>query len=97
MALSRREFFEKASTGVAVAGFLAVQRAELDASPLGLPIGSQTWPHREAMKRDLRWAYRSLGVVPGTWFASHLHPAPIRLDHLPNATRAPIRSPSAMR
>jgi perosamine synthetase len=41
-----------------------------------------------AMKRDLRWAYRSLGVVPGTWFVTHLHPAPIRLDHLPNATRA---------
>ena len=54
MALSRREFFEKASTGVAVAGLLAVHGAEVDASPLGLPIGSQTWPHREAMKRDLR-------------------------------------------
>jgi len=40
------------------------------------------------MKRDLRWAYRSLGVVPGTWFVTHLHPAPIRLDHLPKATTA---------
>jgi perosamine synthetase len=43
---------------------------------------------RPGMKRDLRWAYRSLGVVPGAWFTSHLHPAPIRLDHLPNATAA---------
>jgi dTDP-4-amino-4,6-dideoxygalactose transaminase len=43
---------------------------------------------RPEMKRDLRWAYRSLGVVPGVWFTSHLHPAPIRLDHLPNATAA---------
>ncbi len=60
MALSRREFFEKASTGVAVAGFLTVHGAELDASPLGLPIGSQTWPHREAMKRDLRGLLRQL-------------------------------------
>jgi len=41
-----------------------------------------------ALKQDLRWAYRSLGVVPGTWFNSHLHPAPIRLDHLPHATAA---------
>jgi len=43
---------------------------------------------RPEMKRDLRWAYRSLGVVPGTWFNTHLHPAPIRLDYLPNATVA---------
>ena len=60
MALSRREFFEKASTGLAVAGFLAVDGAELDAAPLGLPIGSQTWPHREAMKRDLRGLLKQL-------------------------------------
>jgi len=60
MALSRREFLEKASTGVAVAGFLAAHGAELEASPLGLPIGSQTWPHREAMKRDLRGLLKQL-------------------------------------
>jgi sugar phosphate isomerase/epimerase len=60
MALSRRQFFAKASTGVAVAGFLAARGAELDASPLGLPIGSQTWPHREAMKRDLRGLLKEL-------------------------------------
>jgi perosamine synthetase len=40
------------------------------------------------MKRDLRWAYRSLGVVPGTWFVTHLHPAPGAIDGVPNATRA---------
>jgi perosamine synthetase len=40
------------------------------------------------MKRDLRWAYRTLGVVPGTWFVTCLHPAPVRLDHLPKATTA---------
>ncbi|MBW8866731.1 MAG: DegT/DnrJ/EryC1/StrS family aminotransferase [Acidobacteria bacterium] len=40
------------------------------------------------MKRDLRWAYRALGVVPGTWFVTHLHPAPGRLDGVPNATCA---------
>jgi dTDP-4-amino-4,6-dideoxygalactose transaminase len=40
------------------------------------------------MKRDLRWAYRSLGVVPGTWFVTHLHPSPERLRDVPNATQA---------
>jgi perosamine synthetase len=40
------------------------------------------------MKRDLRWAYRTLGVVPGTWFVTHLHPAPGRLEGVPNATAA---------
>jgi perosamine synthetase len=43
---------------------------------------------RPEMKDHLRWAYRSLGVVPGVWFTSHLHPARARLDHLPNATTA---------
>src|SRR5260221_8481678 len=60
MALSRRQFFEKASTGVAVAGLLAVQGEELDASPLGLPIGSQTWPNGKAMKRDFRGLLKQL-------------------------------------
>jgi perosamine synthetase len=41
-----------------------------------------------AMKQDLRWAYRSLGVVPGQWFVSHLHPAPEVIADVPNATRA---------
>jgi perosamine synthetase len=40
------------------------------------------------MKRELRWAYRGLGVVPGLWFVSHLHPAPEVIEGVPNATRA---------
>lgn len=40
------------------------------------------------MKRDLRWAFRSLGVVPGQWFETHLHPSPEVIDGVPNATRA---------
>jgi perosamine synthetase len=40
------------------------------------------------MKRDLSWAYRSLGVVPGTWFISYLHPASTKLEGVPNATMA---------
>jgi sugar phosphate isomerase/epimerase len=60
MVLSRRQFFEKASTGVVVAGILAGRGAELDASPLGLPIGSQTWPHRAALKRDFSGVLKQL-------------------------------------
>jgi sugar phosphate isomerase/epimerase len=59
MAISRREFIA-ASTGVAVAGVLAGRGAELGASPLGLPIGSQTWPHRAALKQDLSGVLKQL-------------------------------------
>ena len=48
--LSRREFLRKTATDAAVAGFLAAGAAELRANPLGLPIGSQTYPHRQMIK-----------------------------------------------
>jgi sugar phosphate isomerase/epimerase len=52
VAISRREFFKRAATDAAVAGFLAAGRIELRANPLGLPIGSQTYPHRAMLKQD---------------------------------------------
>ena len=46
-AMSRREFL----TDVAVAGFVAAAASRsLEANPLGLPIGSQTYPHRQMIK-----------------------------------------------
>jgi len=48
--LSRREFMEKAAVGSAVAGLLALNEGELSANPLGLPIGSQTYPLRSMLK-----------------------------------------------
>jgi sugar phosphate isomerase/epimerase len=48
--LSRREFLRKTATDAAVAGFLAAGGATLRANPLGLPIGSQTYPHRQMIK-----------------------------------------------
>ncbi len=62
MAISRREFFA-ASTGVAVAGLLAGRGASVSASPLGLPIGSQTWPHRAALKADLPGVLKQLAEL----------------------------------
>jgi sugar phosphate isomerase/epimerase len=53
--LSRREFLRKTATDAAVAGFLAAGVTELRANPLGLPIGSQTYPHRQ-MIRDGNFA-----------------------------------------
>src|SRR5437867_3048185 len=48
--LSRREFLRKTAADAAVAGFLAAGVAELRANPLELPIGSQTYPHRQMIK-----------------------------------------------
>src|SRR5262245_49075532 len=61
MAISRREFLGQAS-GVAVAGVLA-GRSAVSASPLGLPIGSQTWPHRAALKADLPGVLKQLASL----------------------------------
>ena len=61
--LSRREFFQKAATGTAVAGLLAARAVDLRANPLGLPIGSQTWPHREMLKRDFPGLLKQLADI----------------------------------
>jgi sugar phosphate isomerase/epimerase len=47
--LSRREFFRAAGVHAAAAGVMAGV-VKLRANPLGLPIGSQTWPHRAMIK-----------------------------------------------
>ena len=48
--ISRREFFRIAAADAAAAGLVAARVVELDANPLGLPIGSQTYPHRAMIK-----------------------------------------------
>ncbi len=48
--LSRREFFRKAGAEASLVGLLAAGAARLKAAPLGLPIGSQTYPHRALIK-----------------------------------------------
>src|ERR1039458_7246392 len=49
-AISRREFLEKSATGAAAIGFLPAASRAAYANPLGMPIGSQTWPHRQRIK-----------------------------------------------
>jgi sugar phosphate isomerase/epimerase len=50
-AISRREFIKKTAADTAVAGWLAAAAGTvLGAKPLGLPIGSQTYPHRQMIR-----------------------------------------------
>jgi sugar phosphate isomerase/epimerase len=49
-AFSRREFLTNWAANGAAAGFLMAASRELHASPLGIPIGSQTYPHRQRIK-----------------------------------------------
>ena len=49
-AISRREFFEKSAMGAGGAGFLSAAARDLRANPLGIPIGSQTYPHRKRIQ-----------------------------------------------
>jgi sugar phosphate isomerase/epimerase len=48
--VSRREFCGKAATSIVAASFLSASERGLLADPLGLPIGSQTYPHRQRIK-----------------------------------------------
>ena len=64
--ISRRKFFRIAAADAAVAGLIAARVVELDANPLGLPIGSQTYPHRAMIKEgnfaDLAKTLAAIGV-----------------------------------
>src|SRR6185437_10921739 len=48
--MSRRELFRKAAQDAAAAGLLAAGVHELGAAPAGIPIGSQTYPHRKRIQ-----------------------------------------------
>src|SRR5512143_1592181 len=48
--ISRREFVTKSAGAVALAALLPMAAREARANPLGLTIGSQTWPHRQRIK-----------------------------------------------
>src|SRR5437667_9848713 len=48
--ISRRGFVGKAVRNLSAAGCLSASARTLFANPLGLPIGSQTYPHRQRIK-----------------------------------------------
>jgi sugar phosphate isomerase/epimerase len=49
---TRREFLQTAGGASAALAFMAANGIRLQANPLGLPIGSQTWPHRARIGTD---------------------------------------------
>ena len=57
---SRREFFRQVTAHAVGASVLAARASQIDASPLGLPIGSQTWPHRAMLKQDFPAVLKAL-------------------------------------
>ena len=65
-AISRRDFLGKTAAGAAAAGFLLASAGEASANPLGLPIGSQTYPHRQLIAdgkfMELLMQLKSIGV-----------------------------------
>lgn len=65
-AISRREFMARTAAGAAAAGFVLANPGPAAANPLGLPIGSQTYPHRQMIAdgkfMELVMQLKSIGV-----------------------------------
>jgi sugar phosphate isomerase/epimerase len=49
-AMSRRTFVKKSVADAVLAGSLSITALNLSANPFGMPIGSQTYPHRQRIK-----------------------------------------------
>ncbi len=58
--ISRREFLQVAAAGGATAGLISMAAMKLDAKPLGMPIGCQTWPVREMIEKDFPGTIKQL-------------------------------------
>ena len=61
--VSRRDFLKVTGAGAAAAGFLSSGALELDADPLGLPIGCQTWPVRQMIAKDFPGTIKTLAAA----------------------------------
>jgi sugar phosphate isomerase/epimerase len=62
-AISRRDFVKTAAAGATVASFLSATSLDLHASPLGMPIGCQTWPVRESIAKDFPGTVKQLAAA----------------------------------
>ena len=60
--ISRRRFLSESVIGIAAVGCLTRAGADLQADPLGLPIGCQTWPVRETIGKDFDGTLRQLAA-----------------------------------
>jgi sugar phosphate isomerase/epimerase len=61
--LSRREFCKSAAAQAAVAGLMCAGVMDLQANPLGLPIGCQTWPVRDMISKDFPGTLKTLAAA----------------------------------
>ncbi len=50
--ISRRQFFSKSAIGITAAGSLAGAATKLNANPLGIPIGFQSWSVQQLLQKD---------------------------------------------
>lgn len=60
---SRREFMRNAIGNVALVGAVAAGNVELQAAPLGMPIGCQTWPVRKMIAKDFPGTIKQLAAA----------------------------------
>src|SRR5512135_2925909 len=61
--ISRREFCKSAAAQAALAGLACAGVLELQANPLGLPIGCQTWPVRDLIAKDFPGTLKQLAAA----------------------------------
>ena len=61
--MSRRDFCKVATGATVAAGLLSKGAMELHASPLGLPIGCQTWPVRDMIAKDFPGTLKTLAAA----------------------------------
>ena len=62
--VSRREFVKSTAIGLSAAGILAAAGASsLSANPLGLPMGSQTWPMRMMIEQDFPGTLKQMSDI----------------------------------
>src|SRR5947209_19602367 len=60
--ISRRDFV-KTTAGTVAAGVVLTTGLDVQASPLGLPIGCQTWPVREIIAKDFPGTIKQLAAA----------------------------------
>src|SRR5215475_10574373 len=61
--ISRRDFLVGAGSCAAAVGLLANGAIKLAASPLGIPIGCQTWPVRNMIAKDFPGTIKQLAAA----------------------------------
>ena len=62
--VTRRDFMKSTAAGISAAGILAAAGAPTaGANPLGLPIGSQTWPMRMMIEQDFPGTLKQLSGI----------------------------------